>query len=307
MKAFPFDSQITGYDEAGLPIYDRASDAADFARLLASFLCNGVFGEDMCEVLVASGMKVTVGTGSLLINGRYGYIEEPATVTLEGADTLPRIDTVVLRLDLSSAVNNIRVTYHKGAAAASPARPVLTRNGTVWELGLADVLVTANSTALAQKNVTDTRLNDSRCGLVAAILTDIDTTHLYDQIQAELAGFKNTQEADFERWFADLEAVLSGDVAANLAAELANKAEGIARTVSVAVSKWSTTAPYTATVTVTGVTANNAIVVSPAPASFEAYGNAGMRASAQAANTVTFTADVLPDTAISVNVLILNL
>lgn len=36
MDAFPFDSEITGYDSAGIPQYDRASNAEEFARLIAS-------------------------------------------------------------------------------------------------------------------------------------------------------------------------------------------------------------------------------------------------------------------------------
>ena len=38
MFSLPFDSKITGYDSSGIPLYDRASGSAEFARLLAAFL-----------------------------------------------------------------------------------------------------------------------------------------------------------------------------------------------------------------------------------------------------------------------------
>ena len=169
MRAFPFDSKIVGYDADGLPNYDRASNSEEFARLLASFLSNGLFSFDMCEVLAGTGMKATVQTGACMIEGRYGYIVSPETVTFDPADATPRIDTVVLQLNLGTDVRTIRTRVHKGVASGSPSAPALSRDNTVWELGLADVLIPANSTAIAQSRITDTRLNTNRCGAAAAI------------------------------------------------------------------------------------------------------------------------------------------
>ena len=54
MFSLPFDSKITGYDSSGIPQYDRASGSAEFARLLAAFLPNGVFGSGMFCLLYTS-------------------------------------------------------------------------------------------------------------------------------------------------------------------------------------------------------------------------------------------------------------
>lgn len=56
------------------------------------------------------------------------------------------------------------------------------------------------------------------------------------------------------------------------------------------------------TVTISGITANSIVWVSYAAASKEAYGDAGIYASAQGANTLTFTCETVPSTSISVNV-----
>ena len=60
------------------------------------------------------------------------------------------------------------------------------------------------------------------------------------------------------------------------------------------------------TVSVTGVTANNTVIVSPAPASVPDYGTAGIYCSVQASGTLTFTCSTIPTVAISVNVSIFD-
>lgn len=73
------------------------------------------------------------------------------------------------------------------------------------------------------------------------------------------------------------------------------------------VAGWTgTEAPYSQTVLVTGVTENNAVVASPAPASITAYGVAECRCTGQAAGTLTFQCERKPDAALTVNVLILT-
>lgn len=73
--------------------------------------------------------------------------------------------------------------------------------------------------------------------------------------------------------------------------------------VTIATSDWSNN---TCTKSVSGVTASNNIVVSPAPASFLAYGEAQIRATAQGSGTVTFTCESVPSSSITINVLIVG-
>ena len=70
-------------------------------------------------------------------------------------------------------------------------------------------------------------------------------------------------------------------------------------TVSLTVAGWASNQQ---TVSATNVTASNIVWVSPAPASFTTYGQAGIYASAQADGTITFTCKSVPSTAISVEV-----
>ena len=74
--------------------------------------------------------------------------------------------------------------------------------------------------------------------------------------------------------------------------------------VSITVANWNATT--TCTKTVTGVTASNSIIVSPAPASISDYVSAGVYCSAQANGTLTFTASSTPTADLVVNVMIVG-
>lgn len=80
---------------------------------------------------------------------------------------------------------------------------------------------------------------------------------------------------------------------------------GAAKTVTLTVAGWSATAK-TNTVTVTGLGASDTVVVSPAPASWADYASAGVRCTAQAAGSLTFTCNAIPTAALTVQVLILK-
>lgn len=87
---------------------------------------------------------------------------------------------------------------------------------------------------------------------------------------------------------------------------IAAKCAKTTATASLAVASWSGSGPYTQAVSVSGVTASNAVVVTPAPASFTAWGANGVYASAQAAGKLTFTAAEKPTAALTANVLCIN-
>lgn len=87
---------------------------------------------------------------------------------------------------------------------------------------------------------------------------------------------------------------------ANLNADVLTKNDKLnAVTVTLTVAGWSSN---TQTVSASNVTADNIVWVSPAPASFDAYGKAGIRATAQAEGSITFTCTKAPTEEITVEV-----
>lgn len=72
---------------------------------------------------------------------------------------------------------------------------------------------------------------------------------------------------------------------------------------SLSTSGWS---GNTQTVSVTGVTANNTVIVTAAPASYVHYNECAIRCSSQTSGKLTFTCTTTPTSALTVNVLILE-
>ncbi len=74
-------------------------------------------------------------------------------------------------------------------------------------------------------------------------------------------------------------------------------------TVSLPAASW---AENQQTVSAAGVTASNTVVAAPAPGSWKAYCQAGVRCAMQGAGTLSFRCEEVPGEALAVNILILN-
>lgn len=290
--SWPFDSTLT-QDESGNPVYSRAYSSDVIARILARYFRNGVFlsPSTSLQVLQNEDMTVLVKEGAANVNGRHFMEESDRVLTVQAADAgLDRIDTVALRLNLDMSALNIDLYILKGTAAATPSAPTLTRNASVWELGLANLFITKGVVTITQERITDTRLDSERCGVVASIVGDTDTTALYAQIQADLAAFRAqaqagftqwsaAERAAFDEWFAGIRDTLGEDVAGGLL-NLIEAHSPRTYTAVLAAGGWSAAAPYAQTVTVTGLLATDAPLVdavlsddaAAARAQLEAYG-----------------------------------
>ena len=108
MNSYPFTSQVT-YDEQGLPLYDRAVDSEFLRQVNRQYYSDGVFYDqsDRLQVVADTGMQVKVMPGCAHIQGAIGIETQQRTLQVQAADEQDRIDTVVVRLDLSLAVRSI--------------------------------------------------------------------------------------------------------------------------------------------------------------------------------------------------------
>ena len=90
MRSGFFNSTITGYDEEGQPIFDRAEDATFFAKYFSQFVGNGVYADpgDCLMVQAGTGLTVTVRPGTCFINGYTGWLESAETLTLDAAHSI---------------------------------------------------------------------------------------------------------------------------------------------------------------------------------------------------------------------------
>jgi hypothetical protein len=142
--------------------HDRIYTAADFARVFGAIAGrDGViygYGDELA-VSPGSGMNVTVGTGAAFVQGRMLEVYSAAeTLSIATAHaTNPRIDRVVIRVDLSTAQRRAYLAIKDGTPAATPAAPLLQQDATIWEMSLAQVRVAAGATGIVAGDITDER------------------------------------------------------------------------------------------------------------------------------------------------------
>ena len=222
MQGFPFDSQLT-FDSDNNPIYDRAVSSQPLRKLIRDLFSTGVMPNPSTNLQVSAGtdgMTVQVAAGFAVIDG--GLCQEAETRTLEvtAADnTYDRIDTVVVRWNENVDVRTADLYIKAGTPAASPVRPTLQRDNSIYEIGLADVFVTKKVATITNDKITDTRYESERCGVVSSV-SEWDTTTIYQQVQADLAGFKAEEQAEFLSWFESIQNILDENVAAHLQGEV---------------------------------------------------------------------------------------
>lgn len=233
MIGYPLDSVVNIND--GVPQYDRAISSAPLRELIKRLFSDGVLPDKSTDLLVqyvgsarVSGTvegatdtyNVVVNPGFGICNGCLKLQENYYGLEMSIASaTNPRIDTVVLRLDDNFDVRACTFDIVQGVEASSPVAPTLTRNSTIWEIGLANIYKPAVVSATNPIVVTDTRLDSNRCGIISSI-SEFDTTTLYNQIQSDLQYFKNVNEADFLNWYEAMKDQLSGDAAGNLQVQI---------------------------------------------------------------------------------------
>ena len=214
---YPLDSHVT-YKTDGTPVWDRAISSAPYRKLIKSLFSDGVLPNPSTNLQVSAGtgMKVNLYAGFAICNGCQKLQETNMSLDIATASAVnDRIDTVILRLNDNDDVRECEFYVLTGTPAVSPVRPALTQTDSIWEIGLADVLVKANSTQISNANITDTRYETARCGVISSI-SEFDTTTLYQQVQADLQEFRDINQAEFIAWVDSLENKLSGDVAGNL-------------------------------------------------------------------------------------------
>ena len=225
-----FNAQLVGEE------YDRVYLAEQFAAYFASFIGNGVFGSSMQQLKVlaqdTANMSVKVGSGQAWINGWWYRNTDAYTLDIDVADgALSRIDLIVLRWGQTERDMWLQVI--KGKPSAKPVAPSISRGADYYDLQLATVSIPAGAIKVTQAQITDTRLDNSVCGLVTGVVDQIDTTDLYNQFDSYFENFKKTnlddfsswsaeQQAAFSAWFANMKDQLSTDAAGNLQNKIDN-------------------------------------------------------------------------------------
>lgn len=193
---------------------DRLYNAAWFAEYFSNFLTNGVYngGTELSVHVHGGDYILRVSPGRAWIQGYY-YANKDTDVQLvpAAADaTQDRIDRVILRCDLNTAYRSIRALVLPGTLG-SGVPPVLTQDLTgagIYEISLAQVLITHGTTVLTGAMITDERLDNDVCGLVESLI-QADTTTIFNQFDA----YYDATTADFNADIVAYQAAIDAQIA----------------------------------------------------------------------------------------------
>lgn len=209
-KSFPFDAKLVNGN------YDRQYLADDFAMYFRAFISSGVFLKESTNLqVIANGdMSVTLRPGKAIIEGYRYENEADLVLQLSPADGITnRIDRIAITW--SKEDRDIHCTVQEGVAAYEPTAPGCRRTADYIDYVVADVFVSAGAITINQSDITDQRLNSEICGLATAF-SEIDTTSLYNQIEADLEEFKTVNQEDFYKWFEALKDATAEDQTGNM-------------------------------------------------------------------------------------------
>lgn len=191
-------------------VYDRVYTAEQMSKYFKGIFTDGVLMNvgQMLAVTASSGMVVQVGTGRAFLDAR--WMESDTVIDLVVPDAhaiLNRKDIIVARLDYSNRL--IEIDVKTGTAASTPVTPAVQRDGVYFELELAEISVPAGTTAITQSLITDKRADQSVCGYVTGLITQIDTETFWTQLQDA-----------FGAWFEEMKDQLDEDAAGHLQLEI---------------------------------------------------------------------------------------
>lgn len=238
---------------------DRRYNAEQMSAIFDGIINDGVFANigTSFTVVADSGTTVHVGIGRAWFNSTWLYNDTILPVTLDVSElVLDRIDAVVIEIDRSDAVRSGSIKVVKGTPSSTPQNPTMTNTNYVHQYPLAYIQRDAGSTVITQSDITN-MIGTSSCPYVTGILQVVSIDNIIAQWQAQWLEWYAAETAqgeadveamiaqwnawftsqttgseaqinqwmlqmasDFNEWFNDLQIILDGDVATELASQI---------------------------------------------------------------------------------------
>lgn len=139
---------------------DQVYSADDLNYFINGIMTDGIvkgYGSAL-EVTANGTLNLTVLDGKAFCLGRYVENVGSLTLEIEGGGTYPRIDAVVVGVDLTERTGGIYVK--QGEASSTASYPTIENTETLKELCLAYVYVSAGATTITSDNLTDMRADE---------------------------------------------------------------------------------------------------------------------------------------------------
>ena len=280
---------------------DRLYNADQMSHIFEGLITDGVYESVANKLAVQpnNGMTIQIATGRGWFDKRWVNNDSEYTMTVENSDViLNRYVAVVIKVDSTDAVREAVPYLKYGEFASDPVKPAMTRTETVKEYCLAYIYVGAGVSEITGSVIEDTRGDESLCGWVTGLITQIGTATLFAQYDAIFKEFMTKEITGFNSWFENLQVQLEGDVATNLTNALPTSL-----TVTLSADNWvQSDNVYTQTASVINMNTTKSVVIQANAETQDAYSGAGVKCVGQDTNTLTFTADSLPTGDVKVDV-----
>lgn len=186
---------------------DRMYNAEQMSSIFNGIITDGVFSTigDALMTVAGTGMQVIVKPGRAWFNSTWTLNDAQLPLDVPAADvSLTRIDAVILEVNSAIATRANSIKVLKGTPSANPTKPTLSATETLHQYALAYITVGAGVTSITAANI-EINVGKTSCPFITSVLQQTDITDLFNQWNAE-----------FTTWFENVQAQLSGNVAANL-------------------------------------------------------------------------------------------
>lgn len=171
---------------------------------------------DHLRVEKSQGLTLVVKAGRANINGAFYWQKDDEIITIEKSSNT-KIYNIILRL-------NDNDTYRNITLVADEMSNGIQRDDSIYDLVLATVTVTGNSSEVKGSDITDTRLDSTRCGVVCGAIQGVTSMDLFNQVKELIKETKDLNEEAMKNnrnawneWFATIKDILDGDTAGKLA------------------------------------------------------------------------------------------
>ena len=222
------------YDSLG---GDRKYNAKQMASIFDGIIQDGIYQSigQAFVVKAVSGTQISVGTGRAWFNHTWTLNDAVLMVTAPLSNILlPRYDEVVIEVNTDSSVRANSIKIVQGTASSTPQRPTLQKTGPIYQYSLATIYRPANTDEITQAKITN-RVGLLETPFVMGVLKSISIDDLVAQWSSQWGAwfekhstegntqmdiFLSEQQSEFNVWFANLQTILEGDAAANMANRL---------------------------------------------------------------------------------------
>lgn len=223
---------------------DRRYNARQMSSIFDGIINDGVFANigDAFSVKAVTGNDISVGIGRAWFNSTWIYNDSAYLITMSDSEViLGRYDAVVLEVDRSDAVRSGTIKVIKGTPSSSPEKPAMISTTECNQYPLAYIIRKAGTSSITQADIIN-MIGTSSCPYITGILEVHNIDNIVAQWQDQwnqwyametetgntnFSQWMSEKQGDFNVWFNNLQVILDGEVATQLASSILELQEKI--------------------------------------------------------------------------------